>query len=234
MPARISVLILGVLLAAAGCLSDEKKLTTVSANAFGKVSQPRPASFKQAPPATQEIALRVDKVGKQIVSANPSINQKVVFMTLGVDHEEIFHQTQKDVSTIFITEALVNQCKGDGELAAVLSQELGKIVAEQKVQTRPGRDPMPATLLLNPAAGRDIGGTFGSADRTNDLIAAHFEKEWQQGRQTLPSTPPPPETLARNYLNRAGYDPKILESVKPLLRKADKQSSVELSMTGKN
>jgi hypothetical protein len=234
MKACMTLLLSGLLLAAAGCLSDDKKLTTVSADSFGKVGRTQPASFKQAPPATQETALRVDRVGKQIVNANPRINQKVVFLTLGVSHEEIFHQTQKDVSTIYITEGLAKQCKSDGELAAVLSQELGKVTAEQMVQARPTRPPIPASLLLNSPIGNDIGGTFGSADRTNDMIAARFEKEWQQGRQALPAPPPPPETLARAYLSHAGFDPQILDTVQPLLRKADKQSSVELSMTGKN
>jgi hypothetical protein len=234
MKARIALLIFGMTLAAAGCLSDEQKLTHVSASPFGKAARTQPASFKQAPLATKEASLRVDRVGKQIVAANPRINQKVVFLTLGIPHEEIFHQTQRDVSTILITEEMVKQCKSDGELAAVLSDELGKMVCEQMVQARPVRDPMPASLLLNSPVGSDVGGTFGSADRTNDMIAARFENEWKQGRPTLPQTPPPPETLARSYLRNAGFDPKNLDDVKSLLRKADKQSSVELSMNGKN
>jgi len=234
MKARIALLVLGGMLAAAGCLSDEKKLTTVSPNAFGKVSRTQAASFKPAPAATQEIALRVDRVGKQILTANPRITQKVVFMTVGQPQEEIFHQTQKDVSTVFITEGLVKQCKGDGELAAVLSQELGKMVSEQMVQAKPARNPIPANLLLNSPVGSDIGGTFGSADRTNDMIAARFDKEWQQSRSILPSPPPPPEKLARAYLNNAGYDAKVLDKVKPLLREADKHNNLELSMSGKN
>src|SRR5579875_2060683 len=113
-PRLMLLLVFGLMLAAAGCLSDDKKLTTVSASPFGKVSRTQPASFKQAPPATQEVALRVDRVGQQIVNANPRINQKVVFMTLGVSHEEVFHQTQKDISTVYITEGLAKQCKTDG------------------------------------------------------------------------------------------------------------------------
>ncbi|HTU90925.1 MAG TPA: M48 family metalloprotease, partial [Gemmataceae bacterium] len=223
----------GLLLAAAGCLTDDKKLATVSPNSVGKPGRVQAASFKQAPPTTQEVALRVDRVGKQIAAANPRINQKVVFLTLGVSHEEVFHQTQKDVSTVFITEGLVKQCKTDGELAAVLSEEIGKMVTEQMVQAQPARRPLSASLLLNPAVGGDVGGTFGSADRTNDMIAARYEKEWEQSRQTLPSPPPPPDSLARIYLSSAGFDPKTLDTVKPLLRKAEKQSSVEQSMTGK-
>jgi hypothetical protein len=232
MKARIT-LPLGLMLAAAGCLSDDKKLTTVSSSPYGKVGRTQTASFKQAAPATQEIALRVDRVGKQIVNANPSITQKIVFLALGVSHEEIFHQTQKDVSAIYITEGLAKQCKSDGELAAVLSQELGKVITEQRVQALPVRNPIPANLILNSPIGNDIGGAVGGADRTNDMIAARFDKEWRQSRQ-LPTPPPPPETFARTYLSRAGFDPKNLDTVQPLLRKAEKQSSVELSMTGKN
>ncbi|MHB1423403.1 MAG: M48 family metalloprotease [Gemmataceae bacterium] len=216
-----------------GCLSDDKKLTTVSANPFRNASRTQTASFKQAPQATQEIALRVDRVGKSLVNANPRINQKVAFLTLGINHEEIFHQTQKDVSTVYVTEELAKQCKTDGELAAVLSEELGKLVTEQMVQTRPSRGPIPAVLLTNPRIGNDVNGTFGSPDGTDQLINAHLEKDWQRGRQTLPLPPPPPETLARIYLKSAGFDPKDLDKVAPLLRKAEKQSGVEQSMTGK-
>lgn len=233
MKARIALTTIGLMLAAAGCLSDNKKLATVSANSFAKPGRVQAASFKQAPPATQEISLRVVRVGKQITTANPRINQKVEFLTLGVPHEEIFHQTQKDVSAIYITEGLVKQCKTDGELAAVLSQEIGKLVTEQMVQARPIRPSLPASLVLNPPIGNDMAGTFGAADGSNQLIATHFEKEWRQSRQSLPAPPPPPETLARNYLSSAGFDPKNLDTVKSLLRKADKQSSVEMSMTGK-
>jgi predicted Zn-dependent protease len=233
MKARVALMTIGLMLATAGCLSDNKKLATVSTNRFGKTSGVQTASFKQAPPATQEIALRVDRIGKQITSANPRINQKVVFFALGVPHEEIFHQTKKDVSAIYITEGLAKQCKTDGELAAVLSEELGKLVTEQMVQARPTRPPLSASLLLNPPIGNDMGGTLAAADGSNQLIATHFEKEWEQSRQTLPAPPPPPEELARKYLSNAGFDSKMLDNVMPLLRKADKQSSVELSMTGK-
>ena len=216
-----------------GCLSDEQKLTTVSSSPFNKPGRTQAASFKQAPEATRETALRVDRVGKKIVAANPRLNQKVVFLTLGLPHEEIFHQSQKEVSTVYITEGLAKQCKSDGELAAVLSEELGKLVSEQMAQARPLRRGIPPPPMMNPHVGNDINGTFGSSDGTDQMILAHFEKERQQNRQALPAAPTPPETLARTYLQSAGFDPKDLETVKPLLRKAEKQSSLEQSMTGK-
>jgi hypothetical protein len=223
---------LGLLIAVAGCLSDDNKLPTVSSNPFRKLTGTHAASFKQAPPATQEIALRVDRIGKKIVADNPRIHQKVSFLTLGVPHEEIFHQTQRDASTVYITEGLVKQCKSDGELAAVLSQELGKIVSEETALVQPRQSWLDRPPLMNPQIGNDTNGTFGSPDGTDKMILYDEVKRRQQARQALPK-PPPPESLARAYLSGAGFDPKDLETVAPLLRKASKQNSLEQSMTGK-
>ena len=229
--ARLALLTFLLGLAVGGCLSDEQKLTMVPSSPFGTSGRTRTASFKQAPAATQEIALRVDRVGKKLVAANPRIGLKVAFFSCGLAHEEIYHQCHKDVGAIYITEGLVKQCKTDGELAAVLSQELGKIMSEQMAQVRPAsrRTPPP---LMNPRVGNDNNGTFGTPDGTDQMILYRFEHERQQA-PSLPAAPPPASTLARIYLSGAGFDPKNLETVAPLLRKAEKQSSVELSMSGK-
>jgi predicted Zn-dependent protease len=233
MTARMSLVMFGLLLSVCGCLSDDNKLPTVSSNPFSKLGGTRSASFKQAPPATQDIALRVDRVGKKIVTANARIQQKVAFLTLGMPHEEIFHQTHGDTSTVYITEGLAKLCKSDSELAAVLSQELGKIVSEETAQVQPKRSWQNSPPMMTPRVGNDIsGGSFGSADGSEYLMKYHEEKWRQQTQQTLP-TPPPPESLARVYLTGAGYDPKDLATVAPLLRKASKQNSLEQSMTGK-
>ena len=233
MTTRVALLtfILGV--AVGGCLSDEQKLTTVSSSPFSRPGRTQTVSLKQAPPATKELALRVDRVGQKIVAANPRLKQKVVFQTVGAPHEEIFHVTQKDVSTIVITEGLAKQCKTDSELAAVLSEEMGRTMSEQMAQATPLRRRLPPPIIMNPQVGNDNNGTFGSSDGTDRMIAAHYDNEWKLSRQGLPDPPTPPETLARGYLQSAGFDPKELENVKPLLRKAEKQSSLEQSMTGK-
>jgi hypothetical protein len=222
-------LLLGLVLAVTGCLSDDGKLPTVSSGSlFGTPS----VSLKQAPPATQEVSQRVLRVGQKVVAANPAIKQKIAFLTVGVPQEEIFHQTNKDVSTIWITEGLANQCKSDGELAAVLSQELGKIVSERMAVQPPRRGWPNRQLMMNPHVGNDnvTNGTFGTTDFTDQLTAYHAEKEWLPS--SLPA-PPPPESLARAYLTSAGFDAKELTAVAALLRKAGKNTSLEQSMTVK-
>jgi hypothetical protein len=232
MSARILFGIIWLLCTLSGCLSDPQHLATVPMSGFGSTSRTSVASFKQAPPATQEIALRVDRVGKQLLTANPNIKQKVVFGAAGLQQEEIFHQGQKDVSAIWITEGLVKQCKTDGELAALLSMELGKLVSEQMAQLKPARRSTPASLMMNPRIGNDANGTFGSPDGTDQLILRRMAKEQQQ-IQTITSAPPAADVLARLYLKDAGFDAKNLDTVAPLLRKAEKQNSAEMSMSGK-
>jgi len=216
-----------------GCLSDEKQVTNLSSSPFRKTTGTQTASFKQAPAATQEVSLRVDRVGKQIVAANARLNQqKIAFITVGVPRLEIFHQAQKDNGVVYITEGLVTQCKTDGELAAALSQELGKLVAEQLAQARPLRNNAARPPLISPRVGNDIGGTFGPADGSEQMMLARFEKD-RKNQPEATTAPPPPEMLARIYLQGAGFDAKALDTVAPILRQASKENSVEQTMTGK-
>jgi predicted Zn-dependent protease len=233
MSSRVSLLILVPILALVGCLADDKKLPSVSSSPFSKLGRTQTASFKQAPPATQEVALRVDRVGQKLVAANARLKQqKVAFLTMGVSQLEIFHQGQDDSAAVYITEGLVKQCKTDDELAAVLSQELGKLMSEQLAQAQPMRNREQPPPQLTPRIGNDLGGTFGPADGTDQMILARYEKDHKQSRPAL-IAPPPPETLARGYLQSAGYDIKALATVAPLLRQADKENSLEQSMTAK-
>jgi predicted Zn-dependent protease len=231
MTARVlpSTIILAV--AVAGCVSDEKKLTTVSSSPFGQPARTQSASFKQAPQATQKVALRVNEIGQKVLRANTRLNQQVVFLTLGVAQPEIFHQSQRDSSAVYITEGLVNECKTDGELAAVLAQELAKMATEQMARTRPARALADRPPLMSPRVGNDIGGNFGDAGGTEQMILARYEKD----RQQLQRPPPPPsaDLLARSYLQSAGFNPGDLATIRPLLRKAEQNNRLEQQMTGK-
>ncbi len=187
MTTRMALWTFVLTLAVAGCLSDDKRLTTVSSDPFGKTKTTQSASFKQAPPATREAALRVDGVGRKLVKANPRLDQKVVFMTLGVPHEEIFHQSQKDSSVVYVSEGLVQQCKTDGELAALLSQELGKIVSEQMALIRSPRSRMSSPPIMNPHVGNDIGDTLGGADRVDMEIASATRTNGDRATKRFPT-----------------------------------------------
>ncbi len=231
MSVRLSPLPIALLLAASGCLSDEKHLTTVPGTPFGQPVRTQAASMKQAPPATQKVAMRVSEIGRKVLAANPRINQQVAFLTLGVSQPELFHQVQKDGCAVSITEGLVKQCKSDNELAALLCEELGKMEAEKAARTKPVASLPERPPLLTPRVGNDIGGSFGSADGTDRMILARYEKDRQQAQRAL--TAPQPDSLARLYLRNAGYDAKDLDAVAPLLRQADQNDSVEQLMTGK-
>jgi predicted Zn-dependent protease len=230
---NVRVLPLTVTLAAvlAGCVSEEKKLTTVSSSPFGQPVRTQAASFKQAPEATQKVAMRVNEVGQKILRGNPRLNQQVAFLTLGVPQLEIFHQVQRDTSAVYITEGLVNECKTDGELAALLAQELAKMTAEKVAQVRPARALDDRPPLMSPRVGNDIGGTFGDAGGTEQMILARYEKDHKEARKSLPV--PSPDQLARGYLQSAGFNPADFDTVRPLLRKADQNSALEKQMTGK-
>ena len=231
MTARVlpSAVVLAVALV--GCVSDEKKLTTVSSSPFGQPGRTQAGSFKQAPQATQKVALRVNEIGQKLLRANTRLNQQVAFLTLGVAQPEIFHQIQRDSSAIYITEGLVNECKTDGELAALLAQELAKMATEQLARTRPARPLTDRPPLMSPRVGNDLGGNFGDAGGTEQMILARYEKDHQQPHQAPPR--PTADLLARGYLQSAGFNPADLATVRPLLRKAEQNNSLEQQMTGK-
>lgn len=156
----------------------------------------------------------------------------MAFLTAGLPKLEIFHRVQSGVAQVWITEGLVKECKTDGELAAILSQELGKMASEEIAKSQPLRGEWDRPPLMSPQIGNDIGGTFGHASGTDMMIAAREEKYRRQAQRSF-QAPPPPEDLARIYLKSAGYNPADLDTVMPLLRKAAKNEDVEQQITGK-
>src|SRR5260370_28466581 len=130
----ISVILPAFLLTAAGCLNAGPNTTLVSNGAFGSASGPGPITRTSVRPATTESAARVDLLGRRILAANPQIGMKPQFLVIGSPEPEIFH---KKTGELFITEGLVKQCKTEGELAALLSHELGKMVSEREALAGP-------------------------------------------------------------------------------------------------
>jgi predicted Zn-dependent protease len=157
--------------------------------------------------------------------ANPGLGIQPKFMTLGKEGAlELFHDSS---SNIYITETLARQCKTEGELAALLSTEIGRIVSERaavRLNDVSDRGPPPAVDV-----GNDHGGSFGPADGVRMMERAKYERDRKLAREQ--AVPPPPDLLARAYLQKAGYNSSEMDAVAPLLRAADGNSRLEKLMT---
>jgi hypothetical protein len=189
------------------------------------------AQIPQAP-ATKEVALRVATLGNKIVADNPAIGLRPFFSCIGTAQPTVFHRLNKDLCEVFISEGLVKQCPTEGQLAAVLCLELGKVASERTALAaaglrRPDREPPP-----NLQIGSEVGGTFGPSDGTRRAELARLDNERKQ-RDLPPPPPPAPEALARAYLERAGFKADDLLAVAPLLRAAEANTAVEKQLTGK-
>lgn len=181
-------------------------------------------------PASAEAAARVNAIGQGILAANP-INgldvRTIRFTTIGAPHAEVFHRGATD---IFITEGMVRQCTTDGQLAAVLCLELGKMVSEREAQTptairQPERLP-PIDTGLNHDSGFGV-----AADQTRLRELADYDRDRRQRQQVL--APPDPAALARLYLVRAGFHDADLQAAGPLLQQAQGNAGLEKQMTGR-
>src|SRR5262249_60580267 len=111
-------------------------------------------------PAAEEAATRVGVIGQKLITANERLGVRPLFRTVGSPTPEVFH---RGTSEILITEGLVKQCTSDAQLAAVLSQELGKMVSEREagagaLARNPDRGPPPHMAIGNDVgAGRPAG-----------------------------------------------------------------------------
>lgn len=210
-----------------GCFTfdEDKNLQTVSHNPFDVFAAPKGLGKVNVTPASQEVALRVDWVGRKILAENPQIGLKPLFTTAGVSKEEIFHPDQ---NWVVITEGLVKHCKDEGELAAILSLELAKMVAEREAvaspQTRKPEQRLPATVPIGNA------GQFTGQDQTALAELARYEKD--NPKKTTALSRPNPQTLARIYLEKAGYQKADLDRAEALLQTAERNCELERQFKG--
>ena len=180
--------------------------------------------------ATQESALRVASVGKRLVRTNDpkKRDERFIFQCIGAPQSAIFH---KSPNTIIITEGLVKKCKTEGELAAVLSIQMGKLISEREVLAgnHASDDRLPP---IDVPIGPDSAGPFGSPDGTRMMELAKYEKQRRMRRRTKSTPPPDPMVLARSFLKKGGFTEKELESAKPLIKEAAQNVTLERQMKG--
>lgn len=215
-------------LAAAGCFPNQESTLLVPGNTFGTAPATATATKTSYAPASTEAATRVGLVGQKILAANPQLALRPSFSTIGAPQAEIFHRGASDV---FITEGLVRQCTSEGQLAAVLCQELGKIVAERDALSGAlGRSAAPLPPM-DTTVGNDTAGSAGLGDLGRQTELAKYEKEYRRRPSGDRIPLPDPKTLAANYLTKAGYTPADLDAAVPLLRSADENVALEKQLT---
>jgi hypothetical protein len=225
MSRRVLTASLPLWLLAAGCMEESHSLM-VKAGPSGEPVVARSLNNVQRAPATEEAGKRVISVGQKIVTANPQLGLRPAFCTAGTPDPEIFHRGTGGLEgcQIIISEGLVRRCTTDAQLAAVLCQELGKIVAEREAQDGPAL--RQAQLRSTPEAhiGNDYNGAFGPSDGTYLMEQGKLEKQRRK-----PGALPVPEKLAKQYLVSAGYAEADLAQVQTLLYEAEKNFTVEKS-----
>jgi hypothetical protein len=183
----------------------------------------RPVS---APKATETgFAIKVDEIGQKLIAANKSLGIKPLFSTIGSPQSEIFHQS---TAAVIITEGLVRQCKTEGQLAALLAVELGRMIAERETLASPeSRNPDRPPPISVPMGNA---GQFSGLDQLNQAEMAKFDRD--RRRPSKKFVPPDPVVLARGYLEAAGFDVHELDAVAPLLADAEKNYVLEKQFKG--
>jgi hypothetical protein len=164
-----------------GCVEDNFKPRTSNV----------PVQTPNLPAGSQANATWVDSIGRKILAANKDLGFQPTFFTLGKPELVLYHQGTEQIC---ISDGLVNKCKTDAELAAVICSELGKMVAEAQSQgrtVRPDREP------LLPAVGGDSVGV--TPDRTALAEQAMWEKKNPPPRGYFTSDRDPRQ-LAQQYL----------------------------------
>jgi len=212
-----------------GCLpesfSRSDKVERVPVNPFGGGGPAAAETVKQAnyAPAPAELSQRVDFIGRKLIAANPQIAMRPYFATAGSPTPEIFHQ---GTNTLWITSGMVQQCKTEAQLAAVMSYELARMVSEREAKASPtSRNP---EGLPPPEVPIGQTGNMSGQDMTHQAELGRYERAHPRARRGWPA--PDPQLLARIYLEKAGYAKAELDGVQPLLQTADRNYVLEKQM----
>jgi hypothetical protein len=232
MTRRAWLLSVSLTLACGGCATDNlpawlnpnAPINTVPDQPFGGVPATPPPGVTRAP-ATEAVTRRVNDVGQRLLVANAELPVHPAFLGVGSPDPQVFH---RDTTSIFVSDGLANRCTTDAQLAAVLANELGKMVSTREallaLKARRAENDTPVSLPI----GNDSGGTFGPADGTRLAeLGKHEQVIRRGGPGSAPATPLDPGLLARTYLKKAGFATTDLDDVTPLLREAAQHNEIE-------
>jgi hypothetical protein len=222
------VVLLG-LLVLGGCFSmpsrEGEKTALVTNNPFGVEAPPSAKTKASYTPASAELSERVDTVGKKVLKANPQIGLQPLFATIYSESAEIFHVENR---VIYVTKGVVDKCKTEPELAAVLAIELGKMVSEREARTSAEiRNPEQRPPIQVPM-GNGVQGS--GSDFTTVAELGKFEMNNPKSSHIPVRLDP--NKLAGGYLEKAGFQVTDLDSVRLVLQEADKNIALERGMKG--
>jgi hypothetical protein len=212
----------------AGCVHDGEWSVSKALGWEPKntVRTPDPPKFS---PASLQAAERVETLGRRVIAQNTFTGLDPLFHTIGVAEPMLFH---RGTGELFISEGLVNRCKTEAELAAVLCSELGHMMTEKQAARRVGRDTDPIPDVRAPNA-MEAGGI--TADQTRLAELAYHEKRYPRtpaGRDEKPPVPGDPAKLARDLLKGAGFEPAELDRAEPILKQTDRTGPLRKQMAG--
>ena len=154
-----------------------------------------------------ETSKQVAMLGKQIIDQNSFTGLEPNFMMLDVPESVLFHRGTEDLC---ISKGLVKQCKNEGELAAVLCTELGKMMAEKRGLRKTGndKDTIPASAL---PGGSLTGGMPVDLGREAEL--GFRERSRTKESDSVAK-------LSRDLLTGAGFDAGEFDRVAPLVNQS--------------
>lgn len=160
--------------------------------------------------AESEVAERVDEVGSDLLTATPLGIPNIDFFTIGSKDAELFH---RDTRTLYVSDTLVNRCRSDDELAAVLALEMGRMTAEFRRGLRKQvKEPIPAV-----ASAPKLDGST-DIDPARDFYLAQYDKARQAPADKKDWPTVDPHEIAVELLRNAGREPKLLKDVAPLVK----------------
>jgi hypothetical protein len=185
-----------------------------------------PVEPPKVPEASVEAAARVDAVGRELLAGTPLGIPEVAFHTVGSAEPEVYHN---DPNTLYITEGLVNLCKSDDELAAVLATEVGKMTAEFRRTVRK-QSPDPISKAASPAP-LDRASDY---DPGRDVYLAQFEKHARKPAEKLNWPTVNATTIGTELLRNSGRDAKLLGEVAPQLKLASRNTMLARQLGGRS
>lgn len=219
---------LGLVLVA-GCVSlptgqNENATPQVGSTPFAEPARPAPTRTSYTA-AAKDVDYRVMQIKDKLIGDNPQLGLKPFTAAISSPDAEIFH---KGLRYIYITDTLVKKCDTDALLAAVLANELGRMVAERE---RNVADQIRAPEPMQPV-GLPIGsmGNRGDADPIHNVEMAMYEKQYPKTPRKI--TPVNPQLVARSVLEKAGYQRTDLDAAMPILENAQRSAVLSNQFNG--